>query len=195
MPAQHDTGLSARRRSLSHKRSHAAHGFREPLMSQCLVSSPWRVRAARCVRTRAVSAGATAEPALPGRWRRPLEGERAKPEGASPKALRGYFHFCRWFWVLACVGFLGGCGPDLRTPSAPAAAQIAASSAEAETVRFLRGHWARPLVPQGLLPAAMAAQGISLAPRSCATCHASQFQDWRQSLHSRSMGPASWGNS
>src|SRR5437016_5371994 len=28
-------------------------------------------------------ARATAEPALPGRWWRPLEGERAKPEGAS----------------------------------------------------------------------------------------------------------------
>ena len=99
-------------------------------------------------------------------------------------------------WVLASVGLLGGCGPDPRTaaaPAAPAAAQVSASSAEAETDRFLQGHWATPLAPQGALAASMAAQGISLAPRSCATCHASQFEDWRRSLHSRSMGPGILG--
>lgn len=66
-------------------------------------------------------------------------------------------------------------------------------SNEAETARFLQSHWDRPLAPQGPLPALVAAQGISLAPQTCATCHASQFEDWRQSLHSRSMGPGLMG--
>ena len=64
---------------------------------------------------------------------------------------------------------------------------------EAEASRFLQGHWARPLAPQGPLAAAVAAQGISLAPGSCAACHATQFEDWGQSRHSRSMGPGLMG--
>ena len=43
------------------------------------------------------------------------------------------------------------------------------------------------------MPAALAAQGISLAPQSCATCHAAQFEEWGKSLHSRAMGPGVLG--
>ena len=64
---------------------------------------------------------------------------------------------------------------------------------EAEAGRFLQGHWARPLAPQGPLPAALAAQGVSLAPQSCTNCHAAQFEDWGKSLHSRAMGPGVLG--
>lgn len=97
-------------------------------------------------------------------------------------------HARRWLGILAWGALLGGCGPDPRTASAPATAQISASPAQADTDRFLRDHWASPLAPQGPLAASLAAQGISLQPQSCATCHAMQFEDWSRSLHSRSMG-------
>ncbi len=92
----------------------------------------------------------------------------------------------RCFWTLAGVVLLGACGPQPQSAPALAAAQITASP-DAQTVRFLADHWARPLAAQGPLPTSTAAPGISLAPQSCATCHASQFQDWRESLHSRAM--------
>ena len=93
--------------------------------------------------------------------------------------------------VLAVV--LGGCerGPQSSkpTPAKPSALSVD----EAEAAHFLAGHWARPLAPQGPLPASVVAQGISLAPDSCAACHATQFEDWGKSLHSRSMGPGLMG--
>ena len=63
----------------------------------------------------------------------------------------------------------------------------------AQAERFLDEHWARPLAPQGNPPAAVTAQGITLAPESCGTCHAQQFADWRSSQHSRAMGPGLMG--
>lgn len=69
----------------------------------------------------------------------------------------------------------------------------AATIDESAAAQFLEHHWARPLAPQGKLPTTLTAQGISLAPESCASCHASQFQDWRNSLHSKAMGPGIMG--
>lgn len=93
---------------------------------------------------------------------------------------------------------LGACGRESQTPQASSAASTTPSTAprtipavidESAAAQFLEQHWARPLAPQGKLPATLAAQGISLAPESCASCHASQFEDWRNSLHSKAMGP------
>ncbi|NMM25861.1 MAG: hypothetical protein HHJ12_00930 [Glaciimonas sp.] len=96
-----------------------------------------------------------------------------------------------WLPVLILAVFLGGCEPDAKAPKPSTPKPTAASPVEAETARFLEKHWARPLAPQGKLPAA--AQGISLAPQSCAGCHASQFKDWSKSRHSRAMGPGILG--
>lgn len=57
-----------------------------------------------------------------------------------------------------------------------------------QTARFLAGHWAQPLVPQGEPPPGFSALEASLSPEACGACHASQFADWRTSLHSHTMG-------
>ena len=95
--------------------------------------------------------------------------------------------------VLILAAFLGGCGPDPHSAEPSPLKPTATSLVEAEAARFLEKHWARPLAPQGKLPASVSAQGISLAPQSCASCHASQFKDWNDSLHSRAMGPGIMG--
>lgn len=54
---------------------------------------------------------------------------------------------------------------------------------------FLDRHWQMPLAAQGTPPAAFSALEASLAPQSCAQCHADQHRDWSASLHSQTMGP------
>ncbi len=56
---------------------------------------------------------------------------------------------------------------------------------------FLDRHWSRPLASQGDAPPGL--REASLDPESCGQCHAAQFEDWRQSLHSRAMGPGVLG--
>ena len=58
---------------------------------------------------------------------------------------------------------------------------------------FLDAHWARPLAPQGQLPASVFPAGEPLAPQSCGTCHAAQFEGWRRSRHARAMSPGVLG--
>ncbi|MBI4189302.1 MAG: hypothetical protein HY525_02040 [Betaproteobacteria bacterium] len=43
------------------------------------------------------------------------------------------------------------------------------------------------------MPAHFSALEGSLEPGSCAACHRAQFDDWKQSLHSRAMGPGIMG--
>ena len=47
--------------------------------------------------------------------------------------------------------------------------------------------------PQGIPPAHFSPLEASLDPRSCGTCHAAQFNDWKQSRHSQAMGPGIMG--
>lgn len=54
---------------------------------------------------------------------------------------------------------------------------------------FLSQHWKDPLSPQGDPPAGFSANEASLAPEACGQCHVRQYRDWRQSLHSHTMGP------
>lgn len=58
---------------------------------------------------------------------------------------------------------------------------------------FLEKHWARPLRAQGAPPAHFSPLETALDPRSCGTCHAAQFNEWKQSLHSQAMGPGIMG--
>lgn len=53
---------------------------------------------------------------------------------------------------------------------------------------FLARHWQKPLAAQGAPPANFSALEASLDPRNCGQCHAAQFESWKQSLHSRTMG-------
>ena len=58
---------------------------------------------------------------------------------------------------------------------------------------FLDRYWNRPLAAQGKPPAHFSTLEASLEPASCGNCHVAQFNDWRQSLHSRAMGPGILG--
>ena len=55
--------------------------------------------------------------------------------------------------------------------------------------QFLERHWRMPIAPQGSAPAAFAPLERSLTPRDCGTCHPAQYEDWRGSIHARSIGP------
>ncbi len=55
--------------------------------------------------------------------------------------------------------------------------------------RFLAHHWIYPLPPEGAPPKGYTALEASLAPESCGVCHRRQYDDWRTSLHSHSVGP------
>jgi hypothetical protein len=58
---------------------------------------------------------------------------------------------------------------------------------------FLERHWRLPVLPQGDPPSAYSPIEASLHPKECALCHRQQFEDWKTSLHSRSMGPGIYG--
>lgn len=58
---------------------------------------------------------------------------------------------------------------------------------------FVKHHWRLPVPPQGDPPAAFSPIEASLHPKECALCHRQQFEDWKTSLHSRSMGPGIYG--
>src|SRR5262249_21312178 len=54
---------------------------------------------------------------------------------------------------------------------------------------FLIQHWRAPLAPPGQAPERFTAVERSLAPADCGACHPTQFADWRDSVHAKSMGP------
>ena len=50
-------------------------------------------------------------------------------------------------------------------------------------------YWRLPLAPQGEAPDHWSAPERSLAPESCAECHADQYEQWRTSLHAGAFSP------
>ena len=78
-----------------------------------------------------------------------------------------------------------GTGAVQWTPVPAAHARNTAGSIS----RFLVRYWTDPLPPEGPPPRQYSALEGSLSPQSCAVCHRQQFQDWRTSLMSRSVGP------
>jgi len=92
--------------------------------------------------------------------------------------------------VLLLIGALGLSACE-GTPGNPASSRPAGDAGGIEN--FLAGYWQRPLAAQGKAPAYFSALEASLEPGSCAACHRAQFDDWRQSLHSRAMGPGIMG--
>mgnify|MGYP001224223751 FL=1 len=82
-------------------------------------------------------------------------------------------------WLLAAAALLAAVAAVLALRRGPAPTP--------DPALFLDRHWQRPLPPQGSPPAAFTALEASLDPAACGQCHASQYADWRSSLHSRSM--------
>ncbi len=58
---------------------------------------------------------------------------------------------------------------------------------------FLKKHWRLPVPPQGQPPATFSELESSLDPASCGICHQAQFEDWKTTIHSRSIGPGLLG--
>lgn len=58
---------------------------------------------------------------------------------------------------------------------------------------FFKAYWQRPIPSQGPPPTAFTEIEASFRPEACGTCHKQQYQDWRESLHSKAMGPGPWG--
>ncbi|HEC14014.1 MAG TPA: hypothetical protein ENI80_12350 [Acidiferrobacteraceae bacterium] len=87
--------------------------------------------------------------------------------------------FCLVFSILSGTG--EAADPPTDLPGSQPPDQLIES--------FLQRYWDRPLTAQGKPPSGFGELEASLAPGSCGTCHSAQFNDWRQSLHSRAMGP------
>ena len=92
--------------------------------------------------------------------------------------------------VWLAVVFVSGCG-DPQSPKRSASPLEAPGTTSVDS--FLERHWDRPLAREGAAPAGIEPQQLSLAPGACGTCHAAQYDDWRQRLHSRAMGPGVLG--
>lgn len=58
---------------------------------------------------------------------------------------------------------------------------------------FLQQHWPNSIPPQGKPPRSFSQLEASLDPQACGSCHQQQFDDWRTSLHSQTMGPGVLG--
>jgi len=57
-----------------------------------------------------------------------------------------------------------------------------------DTETFLARHWAEPIAAQGIPPTGFTPIEASLAPQDCGQCHQAQWEQWRSSLHSHTMG-------
>lgn len=53
---------------------------------------------------------------------------------------------------------------------------------------WLKRHFAWYVPPQGKAPAHWSDLEKDIRPEACATCHPTQFQDWKESLHHKAMG-------
>lgn len=78
-------------------------------------------------------------------------------------------------------------------PNSKAQSRLAAKTETQEMESFLAAHWQRPIPLQGVAPPSFDEKEASLRPEACGTCHPSQYADWKESLHSRAMGPGPWG--
>lgn len=87
-------------------------------------------------------------------------------------------------WVAAALVLLIAASAMFLRDEKPSAG-AAAATVEA----FLAKHWRDPLHAQGSPPASFSEQEASLDPAVCGQCHPQQYEDWRQSLHSQTMGP------
>ena len=67
------------------------------------------------------------------------------------------------------------------------------ASSDQEVEEFFKDYWRRPIPLQGSPPTNYTEKEASLRPEACGSCHPRQYADWKESLHSRAMGPGPWG--
>jgi len=91
-------------------------------------------------------------------------------------------------WVVAGAGLLIAAGAAFSGSGARDDASGQTTPSDPITA-FLAKHWNNPLPPQGAPPASFSALEASLAPEACGQCHVQQYRDWRDSLHSHTVGP------
>jgi hypothetical protein len=88
--------------------------------------------------------------------------------------------------LLASMRYFSTTNPKVQS-------RLAATTETTEMEKFLAAHWQRPIPLQGVAPPSFDEKEASLRPEACGTCHPTQYADWKQSLHSRAMGPGPWG--
>jgi len=81
--------------------------------------------------------------------------------------------------IICLVGSDGSVATGADAPAVDERAQLT----------FLEQHWQTPIPPQGKPPTRFSHLEASLDPEGCGVCHRLQYDDWKGSLHSRSMGP------
>lgn len=81
----------------------------------------------------------------------------------------------RWLWLLPLLALVGS-GYWYWT-------------SQYSVDHFLQRHWQFPIPPQGKPPADFSSLEASLDPAACGSCHVDQYRQWRDSLHSHTMGP------
>ncbi|MFN3476846.1 MAG: multiheme c-type cytochrome [Candidatus Methylomirabilales bacterium] len=64
---------------------------------------------------------------------------------------------------------------------------------EEEQLTFLRSYWQLPIPLQGKAPDRFSPLEASLDPESCGVCHQKQYEEWKTSLHAKTMGPGPFG--
>jgi hypothetical protein len=74
-----------------------------------------------------------------------------------------------------------------------AGGDVPSAADEVSQLIFLKKHWRMPIAPQGRPPRGFSPLEVSLDPKSCAVCHRPQYDDWKSSIHSKSMGPGVMG--
>lgn len=67
------------------------------------------------------------------------------------------------------------------------------SDLDSDIEASLNDYWHRPIPLQGPAPASFSDREASLRPEACGSCHEAQYRDWKESLHSRALGPGPWG--
>ncbi|MDH3376175.1 MAG: multiheme c-type cytochrome [Gammaproteobacteria bacterium] len=85
--------------------------------------------------------------------------------------------------VIAALALLifsisSGFAPTLRAYSQVSDSEMA----------FVNAHWPDTIPLQGPAPTTYSALEASLAPKDCGACHKTQYDDWKTSIHSQSMG-------
>lgn len=88
---------------------------------------------------------------------------------------------------------VAGIGALLVAVALALSAPSSSDQSEPAQLEFLKKYWDVPVPPQGTPPATFSALESSLDPSSCGSCHQKQFEDWKTTIHSRSIGPGLLG--
>ncbi|MEE9145088.1 MAG: multiheme c-type cytochrome [Candidatus Binatia bacterium] len=105
-----------------------------------------------------------------------------------------------WRWASLILGgllvflvLLFLAGPFFRRPGVENRQTSPSISMDQGIEEFFRDYWQTPIPPQGSPPTPYTDVEASLSPEDCGSCHAEQYRDWKESLHSMAMGPGPWG--